>query len=105
MSSQIGVIDQPIKADVEYEAKRLKALKNLDIDETTREERLDRVTRAAAALFEVPIAMINLVTADRIRFKSCVGLTQGESIERGHSFCSMAADQDAPLMIQNATLN
>ncbi len=88
-----------------YEKKRLLALARLKIDETKREERLDRITRVAASLFDVPIAMINLVTTDRIRFKSCVGLNQGESIARGQSFCSLAADQDEPLQVQNALLN
>ncbi len=89
----------------DYEKKRLEALRALSLSETDSEERLNRITRVAATLFDVPIAMINLVTSDRIRFKSCVGLTQGDSVDRGQSFCSMAADQDAPLMIQNALLD
>lgn len=69
------------------------------------DERLDDITRDASLLFKVPMAMINLVTDDKIIFKACVGETQGNSIDRDGAFCSLATTSQAPLMIPDATLD
>jgi GAF domain-containing protein len=66
------------------------------------DERLDLVTRDAATLFKVPIAMINLVTSDEIIFKSCIGLKQGDKLDRSGMFCSFAASQEEPLVVEEA---
>ena len=44
---------------------RLEALYALELLDTEPEERFDRITRVAAALFDVPIAVVNLIDADR----------------------------------------
>jgi GAF domain-containing protein len=75
------------------------------LDNCGPEERLDQITQDAAALFNVPIAMINLVTSDHIMFKSCVGLLQGGHLNRSGSFCSHASRQEKPLSVPNATLD
>lgn len=64
---------------------------------------LNKITDDASEFFEVPFAMINLVTSDRVIFKSCTGLTAGDSIDRDGSFCSAASEQDSPLVITDAT--
>jgi GAF domain-containing protein len=69
------------------------------------DERLDDITRDASKLFKVPMAMINLVTDDKIIFKACVGETQGKTIDRDGALCSLAATIEAPLMIPDATLD
>ena len=69
------------------------------------DEKLDDITRDAAQLFKVPIAMINLVTADEIIFKACVGEVQGNKIERSGAFCSLAVNSEKPLMIPDARLD
>jgi PAS domain S-box-containing protein len=69
------------------EAQRLAALHGLAILDTPPEERFDRITRTAARLFDVPIALISLVDADRQWFKSCVGLSVSET-SRSVSFCA-----------------
>lgn len=94
-----------VTAEIDHEAKRLAALSGLELDQTASEERLNRITRVAAALFDVPIAMINLITSDQVLFKSCVGLTQGGTLDRSGSFCALAADQNEPLMVPDATIN
>jgi len=66
------------------------------------DEALDRLTRDAAIMFNVPIAMINFVTPAHVTFKSCVGLEQGDHIERNGAFCSQAVEQDSPLVIPDA---
>lgn len=71
----------------EDEESRLGALKSLGILDTEPEPRFDRITRLAAALFDVPIALISLVDWDRQWCKSCCGLQAGE-ISRDESFCA-----------------
>lgn len=69
------------------------------------DERLDDITRDAAQLFKVPMAMINLVTDDKIIFKACIGEVQAKTIDRDGAFCSLATTIDKPLMIPDATLD
>lgn len=57
--------------------------------DTPPEERFDRLTRLAAALFEVPVALITLVDRDRQWFKSRHGLDVRET-PRDVSFCAQA---------------
>jgi phosphoribosyl 1,2-cyclic phosphodiesterase len=71
------------------EAERVAALRRLGILDTAPEERFDRHTRIAAALFRVPIALVSLVDADRQWFKSCFGTDVCES-SRETSFCAHA---------------
>jgi len=52
------------------EAERLRALRALGVLDSAAEERFDRLTRLARALFDVPIALISLVDAERQWFKS-----------------------------------
>lgn len=66
-------------------------------------QRLDKITSEASEFFNVPYAMINLVTSDKVIFKSCTGLTVGDSLDRNGSFCSAASEQDNPLVITDAT--
>ena len=83
------------------EPARLKALYDLGILDTPDEERFDRITRLAARLFDVPIALVSLVDADRQWAKSCVGLADRE-VPRGHSFCARAILADDQLVIEDA---
>ncbi len=71
------------------EEARLASLHSLDILDTPPEERFDRITRVAAELFGVPIALISLVDSDRQWFKSCYGIKATET-PRDISFCAHA---------------
>ena len=71
------------------EAERLRALCALGLLDTPAEERFDRVTRLALAIFDVPIALVSLVDADRQWFKSRQGLEVPET-KRALSFCGHA---------------
>ncbi|MGC8120343.1 ATP-binding protein [Marinobacter sp. VGCF2001] len=68
------------------EAERLSALEAMELLDTPAEERFDRVTRLAASLFDVPIALVSLVDKDRQWFKSCYGLGAKQT-GRDISFC------------------
>lgn len=65
--------------------------------------KLDKITTDASVYFDVPYAMINLVTSDRVIFKSCTGLIVGDSLDSNGAFCSAACEQDHPLVISDAT--
>src|SRR3954451_9116423 len=84
------------------ERARLDALHELGILDTPPEDRFDRITRVASALFDVPIALVSLVDANRQWFKSCVGIEMRET-PRALSFCAHAILGSGILVIPDAT--
>jgi len=80
------------------EPKRLQSLRALGVLDTDPEERFDRLTRLARRFFDVPIALISFVDADRQWFKSNEGLDFGET-DREHSFCAHAILDDESIMV------
>ena len=83
---------------------RLAAIRTLGLWKTPPEDRFDRLTRVAAALFNVPIALIALMERDREWFKSCYGLEISE-VPRDNSFCSHAILKREPLIVSDALLD
>jgi len=77
---------------------RIASLRKLRILDTEPEEKFDRVTRLAAALFDVPMALISLVDEDRQWFKSCVGLSAKET-SRDASFCAHVVYSQTPMIV------
>jgi len=67
---------------------RLQALKNLALLDTATEVAYDDLTRMLAKAFDVPIAMVSLLDADRDWFKSCIGISLMESPAET-SFCEI----------------
>lgn len=88
----------------EHESERLKALNALCILDTPPEERLDRLTRLAQHLFDVPIAVITLIDSDRQWFKSVQGLPVRQT-SRNVSFCGHTILSDDAMVIPNALLD
>ncbi|HBP16747.1 MAG TPA: diguanylate cyclase [Planctomycetes bacterium] len=86
------------------ELKRLARLRSLQILDTPPEERFDRATRLAARVFDVPIAVISLVDADRQWFKSKVGV-EAEGTPRAISFCGHAILERGPFLVPDARLD
>ncbi len=86
------------------EPARLVALRALNLLDTPTEERFERITRTAIRTFDVPIALVSLVDADRQWFKSCQGLALSETL-RSISFCGHAILQDQVLIIRDAWLD
>jgi phosphoribosyl 1,2-cyclic phosphodiesterase/FixJ family two-component response regulator len=80
------------------EETRLASLRELGILDTEAEERFNRVTRLAAALFDVPIALIGLVDRDRQWYKSCLGLTAKEA-PRDVTFCAHVIYNREPMIV------
>ncbi|HEX5539050.1 MAG TPA: GAF domain-containing protein, partial [Methylophilaceae bacterium] len=80
------------------EQNRLHILHALHILDSSPEERFDRLTRLARRLFDVPIALISLVDAERQWFKSSSGLEIKET-PRDISFCGHAILHDGILAV------
>ncbi len=82
---------------------RLKALSDLNILDTSSEERFHRFTRLAKRMFDVEIALVTLVDKDRRWIKSANGASACNSESpREDSFCAHAILEDKPLIIEDA---
>ncbi|WP_418514794.1 PAS domain S-box protein [Delftia sp. PS-11] len=83
------------------EAERLRLLHALNILDTAAEPAFDRITRLAARMLGVPIALISLVDAERQWFKSRVGVDISQ-VPREVAFCSYAILQQEPMIVNDA---
>jgi GAF domain-containing protein len=83
------------------EEKRIEELKRYNILDTPPDGSFDRITRLAATLFDVPIAIISLVDTDRIWFKSAYGLSVNQ-INRDPGLCASAILSDDVYVVDNA---
>jgi diguanylate cyclase (GGDEF)-like protein len=79
----------PAPAKHPEEERRLAALHALNILDTDREERFDRITRLAQRIFGAQGAQVNLIDEDRLWFKSSQGFG-GEEMARELTFCAHA---------------
>ncbi|WP_339071536.1 sensor domain-containing diguanylate cyclase [Pseudomonas idahonensis] len=86
------------------EVLRLQTLRELNILDTSPQERFDRVTRLAKRLFNVPIALVSLVDGDRQWFKSSMGLDARQT-PRDISFCGHTILSDQILTVSDAVLD
>lgn len=89
---------RPIGAD---EPARLEALLALNILDSDPEPEFDTITGLAARVFDVPMALVSLVSHDRQWFKSRVGLDATET-PCDISFCGHAITQSEPLVIPDS---
>jgi PAS domain S-box-containing protein len=87
------------------EVVRIKALHDLAILDTPREQSFDDVAQLAMQLCDVPIAVVSLVDINRQWFKSCLGLDATET-PRDVAFCAHAilAPSDV-LVVEDALLD
>ncbi|WP_332876440.1 ATP-binding protein [Massilia sp. S19_KUP03_FR1] len=83
------------------EEQRLAVLFNLNILDTPPEQRFDRITRMAARLFNVPIALVTLIDGERQWFKSRVGMALSETPRR-IAFCAHTLLQDGVMVVEDA---
>ncbi len=82
------------------EETRLRKLRELGLLDSFPDERFDRVTRLARRLFDVPIALITLIDADRQWFMSRIGLEFSETPRR-ISFCAHTILGDECLVVRD----
>ncbi|HET9854929.1 MAG TPA: MBL fold metallo-hydrolase [Methylomirabilota bacterium] len=83
------------------EAERLRVLRDAQVLDSPAEERFDRITRLARRVFDVPIALVSLVDAERQWFKSHQGLDVRET-HREVSFCAHAIHDDRVFIVSDA---
>jgi eukaryotic-like serine/threonine-protein kinase len=84
------------------ELERLAAIRRYDVLDTPRDGAFDRITRIAAQVLDVPIAIITLVDHDRIWFKAAEGLEGVEEIGRDPGLCASAILVDEPWIVEDA---
>lgn len=81
------IIPRPLRP--ENDSERVEALHRYNILDTPPEAAFDRITKLAAHLFGVSIAIVSLVDEDRAWFKSCHGFSLPE-VPREDSLCNVA---------------
>jgi sigma-B regulation protein RsbU (phosphoserine phosphatase) len=84
------------------EAQRLAAVRRYAVLDTPPDGAFERITALAARLFDVPIAIVSIVDADRIWFKSHHGLDV-DQIDREPGLCASAVLQDGPWLVNDAS--
>ena len=90
-------MEQPQQAS--NDAERVTALRALAIQHTP-EERFDRITRTAAALFDVPIVLINVVESEIAWVKSHYGFAQGH-VQREGAYCTHTVLVNTAVVIED----
>jgi two-component system, sensor histidine kinase and response regulator len=83
------------------EVERLRALHAYNVLDTPREEAFDDLTRLAAQLCGVPIALIGFVDESRYWVKSAVGYA-GKELPRGESFAEVVLEEGVRLAVEDA---
>jgi PAS domain S-box-containing protein len=86
------------------ETTRLAAVRNLKLLDTPPEERFDRVTRLAARILGVPIALVTLLDEKEQFFKSAYG-TDLTHTSRDQAFCAYSILEDKQLVVPDAQLD
>lgn len=83
------------------EEQRLEELRRYSLLDTPPEKAFDNITQLAASIFNVPIAAVTLIDAERQWFKSCVGLETRE-VGRNFAFCAYAILGDEVMIVPDA---
>ncbi|MEO7330803.1 MAG: GAF domain-containing protein [Minicystis sp.] len=87
------------------EAQRLLALQRYQVLDTPQDGVFDRLTRLAAKIFNMPIALITLVDTDRVWFKSESGLPGVRQVGKEPGLCATAILSDELYLVENARLD
>jgi diguanylate cyclase (GGDEF)-like protein len=82
----------------ENEAQRLQAVYSYEVLDTTPEVDFDALTRVAAHAFNMPAAVVGLMDADRLWFKSRFGLDVPQ-LDRQIAFCAYAVMRPDELLV------
>ena len=83
------------------ETLRLATLKAFNILDTEPEHSFDKITKLAAKLFEVPVALVTFVDEHRQWLKAAVGTTTSE-VPRDIAFCTHTVMSGQPLIVLDA---
>ncbi|AFZ68154.1 sensor domain-containing diguanylate cyclase [Deinococcus peraridilitoris] len=83
------------------EYQRIQALARYQVLDTLPEEAFDRITRLAARVLDVPVAIVNFIDGHRQWGKACYGLGSSE-VPREDSFCAWAILSDEVMVVPDA---
>ena len=86
------------------EEARLRELASYGVLDTPPEPVFDRITRLAARIFKVPVALISLLDRERQWYKSHHGIEQEED-SREVAFCAYTVLEGRTLVVPDATLD
>jgi len=87
---------------------RLQTLRDTNLLDAVRDERLDRVTRLAASVLKAPLAHITLVDEHRDFYPSAFGFPEPLASARelaGKTLCQLAIGSDTPLVIDDTSVD
>lgn len=87
------------------ERSRIEAVRRYDVLDTPPDGSFDRITRLAAGLLDMPIAIVSIVDTDRIWFKSAHGLDGVDEVERVPGLCASAVLADEPWIVEDAAVD
>jgi sigma-B regulation protein RsbU (phosphoserine phosphatase) len=94
-----------VESPLAGEAARMAAVRRYDILDTPPDGAFDRIAAVAAALFDVPIAIVSIVDTDRIWFKSHHGLEGVTEIGRDPGLCASAVLGHEPWVVVDASID
>ncbi|MBC8986936.1 GAF domain-containing sensor histidine kinase [Pedobacter sp. N36a] len=86
------------------EEERIKALKSYSILDTPPDGSFDKLTKLAANLLKVPIAIVSLVDTDRIWFKSKYGIDL-QQIDKDDGLCASVVFSDDLYLVEDASID
>jgi eukaryotic-like serine/threonine-protein kinase len=91
---------RPAPAPHDAETARLEAVQRYNLVDTPPDGAFDRITSLAARIFDVPVALVSIVDADRIWFKSHYGVDVSET-ERRRGLATSGGLHDHTLVIED----
>lgn len=87
------------------EEQRLSVLRRYGLIDTPPDGNFDRITRIAAELFSVPIAVVSLIDEDRIWLKSGVGLGGLTELPKDPGLCASAYLSEGVYLVEDARID
>ena len=100
----VPAISDPTAGPAQAAAGRLRVLGEFGIMDSPQEQDFDDLTALAARLSGTPVALISLLDADRLWFKSRWGTTDTE-VATDTSFCLYTLQSSAVLVVPDASLD
>ncbi|WP_316818925.1 GAF domain-containing sensor histidine kinase [Pedobacter nyackensis] len=89
---------------ISVEEERVRALLKYDILDTPPDKTFDKLTKLAAQLMKVPVAIISFVDKDRVWFKSKYGLDV-QQMEREEGLCTTVVLSEEFYQVENAAVD
>lgn len=103
-SNLLSMLTELSQNQFSIEEERIKALNRYEVLDTPPDGSFDKLTRLAAKLFNVPIAIISIVDKDRIWFKSKYGVDV-EEVSRDIGLCAQAVLSDGLYKVEDTFID